>query len=110
LEEFAGSEHILRVIPDESAIDPGYLYAFLSSRYGFEQVLRYRRGSVIEEVTDTQIDHVLIPLPSRKEQVAIGDRVREAYERRAEAIRLEDDAQAILMKELTGCGRSAVVS
>ena len=100
-EEYAGSEHILRVIPNESEIDPGYLYAFLSSRYGYEQILRYRHGSVIDEVTDTQIEQVLVPRPSRKDQAAIGDKVRGAFEKRAEAIRLEDEAQAILMKELT---------
>lgn len=100
-EDYAASEHIFRVIPDESSIDPGYLYAFLSSRYGYEQILRYRHGSVIDEVTNKHIEHVLVPCPSPKEQMAIGDKVREAYEKRAEAIRLEDEAQAILMKELT---------
>lgn len=100
-EDYAASQHILRVIPDESLIDSGYLYAFLSSRYGYEQILRYRHGSVIDEVNDTQIEQVLVPRPSRKEQTAIGDKVRGAYEKRAEAIRLEDEAQAILMKELT---------
>lgn len=100
-EEYAASQHILRVIPDESKIDSGYLYAFLSSRYGYEQILRYRHGSVIDEVTDKQIERVLVPCPSRKDQEAIGNIVREAYEKRAEAIRLEDEAQEILMNELT---------
>ena len=100
-EDYAGSEHILRVIPDDSKIDPGYLYAFLSSQYGYEQILRFRHGSVIDEITNKQIEQVLVPLPSPKDQIAIGDKVREAYEKRAEAIRLEDEAQSILMKELT---------
>lgn len=103
-EDYAASEHVLRVIPDESKIDAGYLYAFLSSSYGYEQILRYRHGSVIDEVTDKQIEHVLIPYPSPKDQETIGDMVREAYEKRAEAIRLEDEAQAILMNELTKVG------
>lgn len=107
-EDYAASQHILRVIPDESEIDPAYLYAFLSSRYGYEQILRYRHGSVIDEITDTQIEQVLVPRPSRKEQTAIGDKVREAYEKRAEAIRLEDEAQAILMKELAKAPGSGV--
>ena len=100
-EDYAASQHILRVIPDETKIDPRYLYAFLASPYGYEQILRYRHGSVIDEVTDKQIEHVLVPCPSRKEQEAIGNMVRKAYEKRAEAIRLEDEAQAILMNELT---------
>lgn len=100
-EGYAASEHILRAVPNESQIDPGYLYAFLSSRYGYEQILRYRHGSVIDEITDKQIEHVLVPCPSRKDQEAIGDLVRQAYEKRAEAIRLEDEAQEILVEELS---------
>jgi type I restriction enzyme S subunit len=107
-EDYAASEHILRVIPDESRIDSGYLCACLSSRYGYEQILRYRHGSVIDELSDMQLEQVLVPRPSRKEQTAIGDKVREAYEKRAEAIRLEDEAQAILMKELTQAAGSGV--
>ena len=99
-EDYAVSQHILRVIPDESEIDPGYLYAFLSCRYGYEQILRYRHGSVIDEVTDTQIGQVLVPRPSWKDQIAIGEKIRGAYEKRAEAIHFEDEAQAILMNEL----------
>lgn len=100
-EDYAASQHILRVLPDESKIDAGYLYAFLASPYGYEQILRNRHGSVIDEITDKQIEHVLVPCPSHKDQETIGDMVREAYEKRAKAIRLEDEAQAILMNELT---------
>ena len=34
MDGFACSEHVLRVVPDVGRISPGYLYAFLSSRYG----------------------------------------------------------------------------
>lgn len=100
-EEYVGTHDLIRLVPDEQRIDGGYLYAFLSSDYGKQQVLRYRHGSVIDHVTPEQVQQVLIPLPSRREQTAIGDKVRDAYDKRAEAIRLEDEAQAILMKELT---------
>jgi type I restriction enzyme, S subunit len=99
-EGYAASQHILRVIPDQAKIDPGYLYAFLSSDYGYEQVRRFRHGSVIDEVNDAQIKQIFVALPSRDEQTAIGNKVREAYAKRAEAIRLENEAQAILMREL----------
>lgn len=100
-ENYAATEHIVRLVPDEGIIDPGYLYAFVSSPYGKQQVLRFRHGSVIDEVTDKQIKKVLIPLPSETDQKMIGDLVRAAYEKRAEAIRLEDEAQQILMAALT---------
>ena len=100
-ENYSATQHIIRVVPNEEVIDPGYLYAFLSSQYGKQQVLKYIHGSVIDEVTDKQIKKVLIPLPSKTEQKVIGDLVRTAYEKRAEAIRLEDEAQKILMDALT---------
>jgi len=100
-ENYAATEHIVRLVPNKGIIDPGYLYAFLSSPYGKQQVLKYRHGSVIDEVTDSQIRKVLIPLPSETEQKTIGDLVRTAYEKRAEAILLEDEAQKILMDALT---------
>lgn len=100
-EDYAATEHIVRIVPNQEEIDPGYLYAFLSSPYGKQQVLRFTHGSVIDEVTDKQIKKVLIPLPSEIEQKTIGNTVRTAYEKRAEAIRLEDEAQKILMDALT---------
>jgi type I restriction enzyme S subunit len=97
----AASEHLIRVKPETSKIDSGYLYAFLSSDYGFHQLLRYKHGAVIDEITEDQISQSLIPLPSEKQQKEIGDLVRQAYELRAEAIRLEDEAQELLTQALT---------
>ena len=74
----------------------------MSTNYGYDQILRYKHGSVIDEITDTQLGHVIVPVPSEKIQKVIGDKVRSAYEKRAEAVRLENKAQQILMKALTG--------
>jgi type I restriction enzyme S subunit len=96
-EGYASSQHILRVLPDEDKVDPGYLYAFLSSEYGYQQIVRFRHGSVIDEVTDQQLKKVIIPLPSPDRQLEIGNLVRRAYEKRAESLRLEDEAQTLLL-------------
>ncbi|MBN1546702.1 MAG: restriction endonuclease subunit S [Syntrophaceae bacterium] len=100
-EGWTATEDIIRAVPNQKEVDPGYLYAFLSSPYGKQQILRFRHGSVIDHITPEQVKKVLIPFPSEKEQKAIGDLVRTAYEKRAEAIRLEDEAQKILMNALT---------
>lgn len=97
----AASEHLIRVKPDAKVIDSGYLYAFLSSDYGYHQLLRYKHGAVIDEITEEQISQSVIPLPSNKQQKEIGDLVRQAYELRAEAIQLEDEAQELLTQALT---------
>lgn len=100
-ENFAASEHLIRVVPNSELVDEGYLYAFLSSDYGYHQLLRYKHGSVIDEITEDQISQSVIPIPSDKQQKQIGDLVRQAYDLRAEAIRLEDEAQKLLTKALT---------
>ena len=100
-EGWTATEDIVRSVPNQAEVDPGYLYAFLSSPYGKQQVLRFRHGSVIDHITPEQVEKVLIPLPSETDQKTIGDLVRTAYEKRAEAIRLEDEAQKILMDALT---------
>jgi type I restriction enzyme S subunit len=99
-ENYAASQHILRVLPDNDQIDPGYLYAFLASDYGYFQTIRFRHGSVIDEITDKQLKKVIVPVPSRTQQKEIGDVVRLAYEKRAEALRLDEESQALLLREL----------
>lgn len=100
-EKWCATEDILRIVPSQKKMDGGYLYAYLSSRYGYEQIHKLRHGSVIDHITSDQVQQVLVPVPSTKQQNLIGVKVRAAYEKRAEAIRLEDQAQEILMKALT---------
>ena len=101
-EKNAASEHLIRVIPFSDEVDEAYLYAFLSSDYGYQQLIRYKHGAVIDEITEDQISQSIIPIPNESQQKEIGDLVRQAYDLRAEAIRLEDEAQEILTEALTG--------
>jgi len=101
-EGYAASQHILRVNPNEELIDPGYLYCFLSTDYGYHQIIRYRYGAVIDEIDDKNIAQIIIPIPDENKMNEIGNLVRQAYDLRAEAIRLEDEAQEILTQTLTG--------
>ena len=103
-ENYVATHDLIRVVPKTPQFDGGYLYAFLSSEYGKLQVMRYKHGSVVDHITSEQVERVLIPDIPKPEQEIIGDIVRQAYEKRAEAIRLEDDAQALLMNELTDIG------
>jgi type I restriction enzyme S subunit len=102
-EDYAASEDILRVIPNEtSEVDPGYLYAFLSSQYGYEQIIRCRYGSVIDHIIPEQLKQVIVPLPEMDRQKEIGGKVRLAHDKRGESLRLEGEALEILMREITG--------
>jgi type I restriction enzyme S subunit len=100
-EDYAASQHILRIVVNEAKIDPGYLYAFLSSNYGYQCVTRYRWGALIDEIDDDDMSKLIIPLPDEIQQKEIGNLVRKAYDLRAEAILLEDEAQCMLAQALT---------
>jgi type I restriction enzyme, S subunit len=100
-EGFAGSEHIIRIVTEEGKVDPGYLYAFLTSQYGYNLIIKQRHGALIDEIAPEHLEEMIIPLPKENQQKTIGDKVRLAYEKRAEAIRLEDQAQDILKQFLT---------
>jgi type I restriction enzyme S subunit len=97
-EEYTGTEDLIRVVPNDK-IDSGYLYSFLSSDYGFHQILRYKHGAVIDHLAPEDMNGILVPIC--KQQKEIGDLVRKAFDFRAEAIRLEDEAQEILTQALT---------
>lgn len=101
-ETFVATHDLIRVVANKTEVDPGYLYAYLSSPYGYHQILRFSHGSVVDHVTPEQVAKVIVALPSESLQKEVGDVVRGAYEKRAEALRLEDEAQRILVDEITG--------
>lgn len=55
------TEHAMRVIPDEQKILPGYVYAFLSSRFGVPLVLSGTYGSVIQSIEPEHIESLPVP-------------------------------------------------
>ncbi|MEW5786588.1 MAG: restriction endonuclease subunit S [Pseudomonadota bacterium] len=62
--EMAGlacSEDVLRVVPDPERIAPGYLYAFLSSRYGVPLVVSGTYGAIIQHIEPVHISDLPVP-------------------------------------------------
>lgn len=77
----ACSEHVLRVVPDESRIPPGYLYAFLSSKYGVPLVVSGTYGAIIQHIEPEHIAD--LPVPRLRD---IERHVHEIIDRSATAI------------------------
>lgn len=100
-EDWVGTHDLIRIVSSEK-MDSGYLFAFLSCDYGYHQILRHKHGAVIDHITPEQIEEILVPIPEKEKMKEIGELVRQAYDLRAEAIRLEDEAQEILTESLTG--------
>jgi type I restriction enzyme S subunit len=57
----ACSEHVLRVVPDIGRIPSGYLYAFLSSRYGVPLVVSGTYGAIIQHIEPEHIAELPVP-------------------------------------------------
>ena len=57
----ACSEHVLRVVPDVGRIPSGYLYAFLSSRYGVPLVVSGTYGAIIQHIEPEHIAELPVP-------------------------------------------------
>lgn len=57
----AGSQHFMRVVPDESKVLPGYLYAYLSSKFGIPQVISGTYGAIIQHIEPSHIADLPVP-------------------------------------------------
>ena len=57
----ACSEHVLRVVPDRTKILPGYLYAYLSSRFGVALIVSGTYGSIIQHLEPNHIADLPVP-------------------------------------------------
>lgn len=83
MESCAGSTNFMRVVPDSRKVLSGYLYAFLSSKFGRALITQSETGSVIPNLLPSQIADLPVP------------RLGDAIEQRAHAL-----------VEEAACGRS----
>ena len=82
-------------------MDSGYLFAFLSSEYGFRFLRSTITGTKLCRFIEPLVMELPIPLPNTKSDMTrIGDMIRQAYDYRSKAIDLEDEAQALLVNYL----------
>ena len=94
------SEHIIRVIPASQNI-AGYNYIFLRSDYGRVLIQRYTYGAVVDEIDDSHVRNIPIPLLKNHDiQKRINTLALEANQKRYEAYKLEQKALEIMDKEI----------
>lgn len=93
MEGWAGSEHAIRVIAAEG-MNPGFLYAWLESAYGYQLIARHTYGSVVPEIDKEMLASVPVPLVGEQERAFIGAPVLEAKRKWDQAWQLEQTAIA----------------
>jgi len=60
-ENKTASQHILRIVPN-SKIESGYLYAFLSSKFGYSLLTQGTYGAVIQHIEPQHIKSLPVPI------------------------------------------------
>lgn len=108
-DNWTATNHLLRVIPKENEIHPGYLTAFLLSVYGQLQFQRLTYGGVVDEIGEAgELFNKILVFKLTNEEVEnyIGNLVLEAYDKRDEANRLEDEAIKLLEDKLKELAQS----
>lgn len=99
-EHWIPSDHIIRVVPANNDI-AGYLNIFLASDYGYQLITRFTYGSVVDEIDDTHVSNIPVPLLKDKDvQKQINDLALEASQKRYEAYTLEQQALRIMDEEV----------
>lgn len=81
MDGLACSEHVMRVVPDAEKVAPGFVYAFLSSKFGVPLVTSGTYGSIIQSIEPQHIADLPVP------------RLGESLERQVASL-MDDAAQA----------------
>lgn len=89
-DNWAASQHILRVVPDYSKAHPGYLAAFLMTPYGQHQLTAKIYGAAVDELTEEDTESVWISKAPMEIQNDIGNLVVNAFEKKDEASVIEE--------------------
>jgi hypothetical protein len=81
---FWSSEDVIKVEPDSDKIKPGYLYAFLTSRFGEVLVRSGVYGSAVKHISPDHVRGIRVPRFGEAVEKEIHELVQEAAELRAE--------------------------
>ena len=94
------SQDVLKVVPDEHRISPGYLYAFLSSKYGVPLVVSGTYGAIIQHIEPEHIADLPVPRLGGDFENSVGSLVQQAAQNISESSRLLREATTNLLSAL----------
>jgi type I restriction enzyme S subunit len=94
------SQHIMKVVPNPDRILPGYLYAFLSSKFGAPLVVSGTYGAIIQHIEPHHIVNLPVPRLGEKVEMRAHKLVRNAAEARTRASELLVESQRLLLVKL----------
>ncbi len=87
------SQDILKVVPNPDKIPPGYLYAYLSSKFGVPQVVGGTYRAIIQHIEPHHIADLPVPRLGDSVEMAVDSLVRQAANLRSSAVKILEDAK-----------------
>ena len=90
------SQHIMKVVPDSNRIPPGYLYAYLTSRFGVPLIVGGTYGAIIQHIEPHQIAGLPVPRLGDSLEREAHELVEKAASKRSAACRAQKDGIALL--------------
>lgn len=87
-----GTDDLVRIKPAENQIKRGYLYAYLSSKYGYGLLTQSGYGGVVKHIEPHHVENIKIPILPESKQQQIHQLILEASKLRVEANKLLKEA------------------
>jgi len=100
-EGILGTDDLIRIIPNNSDVKGGCLYAYLASKYGYGLLTQSGYGGVIQHIEPHHIEDLPIPIFSEDKQYEIHNLIIEASNLRLEANKLLKEAVYEIEKSLS---------
>lgn len=101
MENYACSEDVLRVVPDLEKIPPGYLYAYLSSKFGVPLVVGGTYGAIIQHIEPVHIVDLSVPRLGKKVEQEVHHLIESAARNRSRAHELRHEAQSSFYRQFS---------
>lgn len=93
------SQHVLRLKPKD-ILGGGYLYAYLSSKYGYAMLTQGTFGAVIQHIEPANVSTIPVPVFPEEMQKEIDQLIRDAASLRDKAAEFFDKAKYILQESI----------
>lgn len=90
MDGLACSEHVMRIVPDETKVKSGYIYAYLSSKFGIPLIISGTYGSIIQSIEPHHVTNLPVP--------RLGDIENYVHELIQQAAKLRVDATSLFEK------------
>ena len=80
------SQDIMKIVPDSALVPPGYLFAYLTSRFGVSLITQGTYGGVVQHIEREHLLKLLVPRLGQRIELAVHELVDDAAKLRAVAV------------------------